>query len=59
MLKNTIRAKNPAQTVEEQTNLVVSAPLSFIEKLQDITVTFILIINFKFYTDKVIKQQSY
>ena len=33
--KYTIRAKNPAQTVEEQTNLTVSAPLSFIDKLQD------------------------
>ena len=33
--KYTIRAKNPAQTVEEQTNLIVTAPLSFIDKLQD------------------------
>jgi hemicentin len=33
--KYTIRAKNAAQTVEEQTNLIVSAPLSFIDKLQD------------------------
>ena len=33
--KYTIRAKNAAQTVEEQTTLVVSAPLSFIDKLVD------------------------
>ena len=33
--KYTIRAKNAAQTVEEQTTLSVSAPLSFIDKLQD------------------------
>ncbi len=33
--KYTIRAKNPAQTVEEQTSLVVTAPLAFIDKLQD------------------------
>jgi hemicentin len=33
--KYTIRAKNPAQTIEEQTILNVSAPLSFIDKLQD------------------------
>ena len=33
--KYTIRAKNPAQTVEEQTNLVVTAPLAFVDKLQD------------------------
>ena len=33
--KYTIRAKNPAQTVDEQTNLVVTAPLSFIDNLQD------------------------
>ena len=33
--KYTIRAKNPAQTVEEQTTLAVSAPLSFTDKLQD------------------------
>jgi hypothetical protein len=33
--KYTIRAKNPAQTIEEQTTLSVSAPLSFIDKLQD------------------------
>ena len=33
--KYTIRAKNPAQIVEETTNLVVKAPLAFIDKLQD------------------------
>jgi hypothetical protein len=33
--KYTIRAKNPAQTVEEQTNLIISAQLSFIDQLQD------------------------
>ena len=33
--KYTIRAKNPAQTVEEHTNLVVSAPLAFVDKLED------------------------
>ena len=33
--KYTIRAKNAAQTVEEQTSLAVSAPLSFADKLQD------------------------
>jgi len=33
--KYTIRAKNPAQTVEENTNLTVTAPLTFIDKLQD------------------------
>jgi hemicentin len=33
--KYTIRAKNPAQTVEEQTNLTVTAPLAFVDKLQD------------------------
>ncbi|CAF0916357.1 unnamed protein product [Adineta ricciae] len=33
--KYTIRAKNPAQTVEEQTNLVVTAPLAFVDKLED------------------------
>jgi hemicentin len=33
--KYIIRAKNPAQTVEEQTILTVSAPLSFIDKLQN------------------------
>ncbi|CAF2489671.1 unnamed protein product [Rotaria sp. Silwood2] len=33
--KYTIRAKNPADTIEEHTNLVVTAPLSFIDKLQD------------------------
>ncbi|CAF4306184.1 unnamed protein product, partial [Adineta steineri] len=33
--KYTIRAKNPANTVEEHTNLIVTAPLAFIEKLED------------------------
>lgn len=33
--KYTIRAKNPAETIEEHTNLTVTAPLDFIEKLQD------------------------
>ena len=33
--KYTVRAKNAAQTVEEQTSLVVSAQLSFVEQLQD------------------------
>jgi hemicentin len=33
--KYTIRAKNPAQTVEENTNLIVTAPLAFIDKLKD------------------------
>ena len=33
--KYTIRAKNPAQTVEEQTNLVVTAPLAFTDQLKD------------------------
>ena len=33
--KYTVRAKNPAQAVEEQANLTVAAPLSFISKLQD------------------------
>jgi hemicentin len=33
--KYTIRAKNPAQTVEEQTTLNVSAPLAFVDKLKD------------------------
>jgi hemicentin len=33
--KYTIRAKNPAQTIEDHTNLIVTAPLSFIDKLQD------------------------
>jgi hemicentin len=37
--KYTIRAKNPAQTVEEQTNVIVSAALSFVEQLQDTDVT--------------------
>ncbi|CAF4416154.1 unnamed protein product, partial [Adineta steineri] len=36
--KYTIRAKNAAQTVEEQTNVIVSAQLSFTEQLQDIDV---------------------
>jgi hypothetical protein len=36
--KYTIRAKNPAQTVEEQTTVVVTAPLAFIDKLQDVDV---------------------
>ncbi|CAF3575459.1 unnamed protein product [Adineta steineri] len=33
--KYTVRAKNPANTVEEHTNLIVTAPLAFIEKLED------------------------
>ena len=33
--KYTVRAKNAAQTVEEHTTLVVSAPLAFLEQLQD------------------------
>jgi hypothetical protein len=33
--KYTVRAKNAANTVEEQTNLIVTAPLAFIDKLQD------------------------
>ena len=33
--KYTIRAKNPAETVEAQTNLTVTAPLAFTDKLQD------------------------
>ncbi|CAF3618249.1 unnamed protein product [Rotaria sordida] len=33
--KYTVRAKNPANTTEEHTNLIVSAPLAFIDKLQD------------------------
>ncbi|CAF4747141.1 unnamed protein product, partial [Rotaria sp. Silwood1] len=33
--KYTIRAKNLVKTIEEQTNLIVSAPLSYIDQLQD------------------------
>lgn len=33
--KYTIRAKNPAETIEEHTNLVVTAPLAIVDKLQD------------------------
>ncbi|CAM4905811.1 unnamed protein product [Rotaria socialis] len=33
--KYTIRAKNPAETIEEHTNLVVTAPLAVVDKLQD------------------------
>ncbi|CAF1262379.1 unnamed protein product, partial [Rotaria sordida] len=33
--KYTIRAKNLVKTIEEQTNLIISAPLSFIDQLQD------------------------
>ncbi|CAF0818885.1 unnamed protein product [Didymodactylos carnosus] len=33
--KYTVRAKNPASTTEEQTSLVVTAPLQFLDKLKD------------------------